>query len=409
VSPSSARFALLLPVLLGACVDKTDTRRWYSARTDEAPSSAVKVNVYASPGATALPADPLSQLSDAGQVALIKAITERTRTLAELRAALAAPLMSPPASRLGQPVSDRVTRLLVATLSRPGDYRPGDRIMRAIIHVRALNFTFGGYTIAQTDRKTVDVTAVTRNSTNGASLTLSPGPTAIASPIGGSLGFNTSQVFGTSTRLRENPESLTVDIVPSCLSVVREGSHGADLTGNTLISLTTIAETAPTTVRCGLLPGDPSITPTDARRQPFWVIGPDLAFTNGRPTSKSTERPGGLQTYPTVPLEAQIVLDFELRRVESGGEYYDEGEHAVARLKGRSMECQTLVDVDQLMPPLYTLVRQGRGRLGETVNLQATADTEEIPVLFTDFETAKAAAAWVNREHPTRLGALRRP
>jgi hypothetical protein len=154
---------------LGACADLTDTHRWASMKTAKGDDSEVQVRFCAAPVPSSGDQNALrfTAFSNEGQAAFIRTMDAKTRSPAEFRKELAAPLSTSTSGEREQIVVDRSERLLIATLSRPSDYSPGDRIMRAVITVQPRNFTFDGYTVAQTDRQTIDIATLNRTSTRG--------------------------------------------------------------------------------------------------------------------------------------------------------------------------------------------------------------------------------------------------
>jgi len=197
-----------------ACTDLTDARRWSSMRQVPGSGNEVHVNVYAAPAPAgpASPANPFASMSDAAQAAYVTAVDRRTTagSAAEFRSALRAPIAPVADDPAGQAVSDRVRRVLVATLSRPSqEYHPGDRILRAVVYVRPLDFTFGDYTVAQTDLRTIDVSTVNRSTTRSGQLSLTAAPPG--APVGGSAQSSLLQQVGTTMALREPQEELTVN------------------------------------------------------------------------------------------------------------------------------------------------------------------------------------------------------
>lgn len=388
-----------------ACTDLTDARRWSSMRQIPGSGGEVRVNVYAAPAPTvaAGPANPVASMSDAAQAAYVTALDRRTtaRSAAEFRSALRAPIAPAAEDPEGQAVSDRVRRVLVATLSRPSqEYHPGDRILRAVVYVRPLDFTFGDYTVAQTDRRTIDVSTVSRSTTRSGQLSLTAAPPG--SPVGGSAQAGLQQQVGTTMALREPQEELTIDITPTCLTIGREGGYGTDLTGNARIDLTTLADAPARVDRCGLGPEDTALQRGNPGIQRYFVADRGLTFGPKGPSVRTGDAPGRIESFPQRAFRAQVTLDYVLRRVEGGTDYYEEGKQAVALVTGHNVACRTVVPSDQLTPPLW-IVREG-GPTRSTVN--ADVNGELVPLAFLDAEAARAAASWLTRTRATRLGAI---
>ncbi|MBB5695796.1 hypothetical protein [Muricoccus pecuniae] len=365
-----------------------------------------QLRFYAAPAPSG-PADPspLAWLSNEGQAAYIAQFGRLTRTPSALRSELATPPTPRPASRSGQPLNDRTQRLLVATLSRPGHYNPGDRITRAVIYVVPRNFTFGSYSVVQTERQTVDITKLRQSSQVEASITASGTPARVAITPEATIG--STQKTETETNLQDSQEKLTVDIEPSCMRIVQEGARNTDITGNIRIQAAIVTESVPERCRLPEPMGHHRLTP-DAQRmtdlQRLHVIGPELSFRDGRPVLRSTETPGLLRTYPNEPLVADVVMFYTIRRVISGLESYLEGNQHVRLINGVFTDrCQVVLSPVQSLPPLYAVLSRASG--GRLDNVFLEQDGAE--VLFSDPETARSVATWIRASQPTQLGTLR--
>ena len=388
-----------------ACTDLTDARRWSSMRRVPGNGGEVSVNVYSAPAPTgpAGSANPVASMSDAAQAAYVTALDHRAtaRSVAEFQSALRVPIVPLANDLAGQAVSDRVRRVLVATLSRSSqEYYPGDRILRAVVHVRPLDFTFGDYTVAQTDRTTKDVSTVNRSTTRSGQLSLTAAPPG--SPVGGSAQAGLQQQVGTTMVLRESQEDLTIDVTPTCLTIGREGGYGTDLTGNARIDLTTHADAPALVDRCGLGPDDVALERRNPGIQRYFIVDGGLTFGPKGPVIRIGDVPGKIESFPQRAFRAQITLDYVLRRIESGTEYYEEGKQAVALVTGHNVVCRTVVQPDQLTPPLW-IVREG-GPTRSTVN--ADVSGELVPLAFLDAEAARSAASWLTSTGAKRLGAI---
>jgi hypothetical protein len=390
--------AALLTSLSG-CSDLTDARRWSSARNEPGDGSHVDVRFYAAPAPQAAGSPPLQGLSDQAQGAYVTGMARLATTPAALRAEVAAPLSPAAAEREGQPAIDRVPRLLVVTLSRPGGYQAGDRIIRAVIHVLPRNFSFGGYSVAQSDRRTVDITQVTRAASGEASLTIGAGPPLI--PVTAEGRGTVSRRTETVTRVEESVEQLTVDVIPACMRIVQEGARNTDLTGNVRIQATLLTEVQsepcrfPRPAAAGAPPTRTMASPLDVH-----VIGPDLRFVGGVPTLHAARLPGTDRSYSQEPLVADVSVEYVLRRINYGQEYYTEGLQSVTLIHGTRVEpCQTVLSTSQFLPPLY-VVAAADGREVRSTRPQART------LAYTDFATANAMAAWIRTRQPTSLGGL---
>lgn len=416
-------------LILMSCSDTTDLERWSSMRRGNAATGAVEVRVSTIPNRPGSSPPVVTTLSDRGQAALVEALARIPRDRSGfLNDVIGRSPASVPA-RTGQPLSDRAERTLVVTLSRPlgGDenFQPGDRIIRAVVNVRPLNFTMAGYSAIRTDRQSAEVATVTRDSQISGNASLSAGPAAAAAvPVGGSAGLEASRRLQTQATLREWPEVLTVEPIPGCLRMTRESPRGSDLTGNAFVNLSIIAERPPTPAnapnRAGRGADMPCGQTTTATRSPrsamlfvLWVVGPDLQFRDGAPVVAGSARVGALQTHVNEPLQAEVTLDYVLRRIVSGGQHYSEGRHSVELQSGHETLCQTVVQGEDVLPTLYVIGQDGRDdasdddREGRLVRVETAPGDGRTALSFTDFQTARSVARWINRTRPARFGSMR--
>ena len=387
---------VLATLALTSCGNLQDTRRWSSMRQESTSAPLVTARVYIAPAAPLPQQSPISGLSDAGQAAYVTAVAQKSATPADLRRALSQPMGSPTGETPGQPVPDRIQRLVIVALDRPStDYRPGDRIMRAVVRARPANFTFGGYTVAQTDRTSFDISTVTRGTSLKGDLTVSA---PAGAPVGGSAGLTGERTTNVVAKLEESREVFSVDMEPECLRVVQESPQSADLTGNARIAATVRTEAPPQGGNpCGLPQGDVRLSGTDAGPRPFLMVKASPAFRAGRDAGAGSFSLGGLRTYPTQPLYAWVSVSFVLRRIDRGAESHEEGSQAVTLLSGTTAPaCQVVLRPSELMPPLY-IIQARDGVVGQKGGP---------PLAFTDFEVARAFRLWLGRTRPARFEGL---
>ena len=372
-----------------------------------APSSTseVEARVYVAP-APAVPvagaSNPVSGWSDRAQGAFVAGIAAKTGNASAFRDAIT---KGKPDGAGGGSFGtvDGQKRLLVVTLTRPAGYVPGDRIARVVVRIQPINFSLGGYTIAQTDRQTIDVTALTR--TAGLEEDLSVGAPTVA-PVAASAGLKATQGSSSVTKLTESPEKLTVDVVPACMRIVEEGAHGVDLTGNIKIAATLLTETAPIPGECDLAPpADTGFAATTTGESEFFVADPGLAFKAGRPRFERGSPGGALRAFPAHPLIAKVTLDYVLRRVIAGARSYDEGVQDVRLVPGRAVTCQVILPISQAMPPLYALYGPAPdpGHLGDVVTV---GPGDGSILAFTTMDAARNAAEWF-KTGPRTFGTTR--
>ena len=403
---------LLAVALVAGCNGTVDTKRWSSMTPGIAGPSQVSVRVYVAPADTsatnAAASNPMSGWSDRAQGAFITAMAARTKGAAPFKDAIAKSKTGAGATTFAD--VDGQKRLLVVTLTRPGSYAPADRIARVVVRILPVDFTFSGYTLAQTARTTVNVTALTRS--NGLEEDLSVGaPTG--APITGSAGLKATSNNQTVTPLTEAPETLTVDVIPSCMRIVQEGAHSVDLTGNIKISTQLVTQTKPDNTGCDFggvaqpsdvvaAPGQPATylwptVPSSATPNLYYVADSGLSFKNGAPEFKKGSPAGAVRAYPSRPLTARVLLEFWLRRVTTEARSYDESVQDVQLLHGFGDTCQPVMPVSQLMPPLYQLAGPEKANGDPPDVVRVKVGMESPPLLFPSIDAADAAEEWINK------------
>jgi hypothetical protein len=168
-----------------------------------------------------------------------------------------------------------------------------------VVRILPINFSLGGYSIAQTARTPVNVTSLTR--TAGLETSFSAGTPSTA-PMSASAGIKTTAGTQTVTPVTEAVETLTVDVVPSCMRIVQEGAHRNYLTGNIKIAASLLTETLPLPSECNLASQNDAgleITGTGINR--YFVVDPAVSFKDGKPQVKAGSAGGALKGYPAHP------------------------------------------------------------------------------------------------------------
>ena len=376
-SRNCTTMALLLTVT--ACAHQED-RRWKSlsvaqVRTlpaDQQPS----VVVYSFPTPPPLASKTrVRDLSDRGQQAFIAALALKGIDAEALRKAVAKPIDAlPPA-----PGADATAleRTVVINVSKPIGSQVGDRLMRTIVTIRptAGQFEFAGYTIVATDNKLLPIAHLEDESNQSLDVSLAP-------KIGGfgdnTVGGKLSHSAKSTTDVNQQFENLGVDISPDRLAITRESERNLDVQGNTIIALT-------------LVPPPAAMTATALLADKF------EGFDKGKRLSSAKTK---LEVEPisylrSCALQADVVLDYVMRHIDRGQEYYTEGKQTVSLVPGRAQTQVELVRASETQPPLFqiSLLRQGRTQGSLLARL---SNGTSAPLLFGSFDEARAFATWLN-------------
>ncbi|TDW68999.1 hypothetical protein EDF57_101893 [Novosphingobium sp. PhB55] len=381
--------ALTLTLLAGGCTHPED-RRWtamtasYSITADEAPS----VTVYAFAPPKAGNKTGVKDLSDHGQAAWIDALANSPADAAALRKALSAPLESE-AGATGSVDRSKLARTLVISVRKGAVSQPGDRLMRTVVtitpHIPAGEagppFEFAGYSVVATDTKVQSIAKLETTTDTKLSASLAPG-------IGG---FGDNSVAGelahsrtTSADITQQYENLGIDILPNRMIITRESERGLDVVGNTLIALTLAA-------------------PIDSERaHSAYLAGTNKLWDKG---SMLSEGAASMEVQPLTyfarcDLQVDVALNFQLRRITSGREFYTEGKQSVEIVTAAGeTTTQTLIRASDAQGALYQILAKS----GSAV-LVSPPGSNQRRLLFDSFDEAKRMAAWLNAGARTKVG-----
>ena len=390
------RLVLLLLLLLAACSDKTDLRRFASATDVEANPSELTLRLSIG----SVPSTPsrarITDLSDHGQGEMVRAWRGFARSSSDLDR-----LFDPPAGnvpREGQAILDRATRQITANVLHPPRSRhPGDRIDSFRVSIRPLNFTLDNYRNAEGQITIIERAQVQRTSSRDTGQSIgTDAPAGV--PISAKLTAGQRQELQTSSKITET-NGILAAVLPHCLIFDRHGSAYYDIDGNTSVEATLNTEqVAPRREECDIAPRDgiPVVSPDLVQ---YWVVDAPLTWDGNRISVKPSGRPGSVQTYPLKPLAALVRFDFTLRRVLGSGRDLPEGAQAAEYRHGLDLSCREL---QPLGNGLYKVMVSGFS----TLNVVGEG-AEPMALVFTDYARASRFAAWLSRARPNHLGALR--
>jgi hypothetical protein len=262
--------------------------------------------------------------------------------------------------------------------------------MRTVVRIRPRrtgaqnSFEFAGYTIAATDTKIQNIANLETSSQASLSATLAP-------TIGGfgdnSVEGGISRSHKTSAVITQQYENLNIDIVPHELIVTRESERGLDVIGNTIVALT--------------------LAPPPRTDEPVaFLAGATKLYDKGKALAAARAefevRP--LAFLSACPLYADVELDYQLRRIVQGREYYTEGKQRVAIVRG-SLEAEEypLVRADEAQRALYQIVVSAGGTRSQL--FARTTDGSQKALLLDDYESARSLAHWLQQGGGSRPGA----
>lgn len=347
---------------------------------------------YPTPPKDAPPALTVKDFSDRGQATLIDRLTRKGAKPDDIRAAVAKPIKTAPSGTsdpiiTGKKELYQFDRTLVATVTKGTTERPGDRLIWTWVLVKPINFVFTGYTVVATNNQTLNIENVQNQTTAQVQGQLSanvPGSATLNPSVSGSL----SNQYTTSATINQQYEQLGVDILPTFLRVYQESERNQDVAGNTIIKVSALA--------------DPTLLVAPVGSTGI-LEGSNLKITKaGKPLApKAASLDMELIKTPlNCPLRAKARLIYEIRRIVGNERSYVEGEQKVAieqhATPWREFDVVRLEDV---APAAFGISNQNG------INIFAkTQGGIRLPLAFSDYETARAMALWMNDEHATSIG-----
>ena len=395
-SPATQRPALVLPAGSPLAALKDTSIQVYSFPTpaDPKPTTSVK------------------DLSDRGQAALIEALSHPAAAADKL-SSLSKPLGGgDPDVENAATLDETFKRTLVATVTKGFDAKPGDRLVRTWIVVRPRNFVFQNYSVVATDNETLNIEAITNQTTASASATLgdtasrtststvtppsgSTVPTlttVLAKVLGTSAGLTggLSNQYTTSATINQQYVKLSADIRPDELRIYRESERNLDVAGNTLVALTlrTVPEAWHDTAREVDTQRVTGLTLVEAGK----LIDPDKINHDDK---KPNLKVGLEKSAPRCPLVADVSLLFETREVKKNARSYVEGQQSAAYVrKATTPRTVELVSGDDVRKASWRIYGGHDPQSAHPLKLDDPF-SQTLPLDFSSYEQARAFTIWL--------------
>jgi hypothetical protein len=307
----------------------------------------------------------------------------------------------------------RVDRILVATVTKGLDTLPGDRLLWTRVFVEPINFEFAGYTIADTDNKSIKLTSI-ENSIN-TKLSIKDGAAAEVPVLGKpEFGQELEKTQKATAEVNEQYENLGIDIQPDYLRIIRESATGGDVAGNTRIRLTILTDpsiiwcrsaeenkqkrckpTAPAAANQGTDPDDKLV-----------LVVSNVHLADGEKDPRIDALPQSV--LPHCPLKANVRMLYEMRNIANGRENLLEGSQQVALSQDAdSADTVDIVPADDIAPAVWS-IKVTDAKPDARANLPVTADASDLfaqidngsprKLVFTDYLTASELAHWLKTQ-----------
>lgn len=305
----------------------------------------------------------------------------------------------------------RFDRVLVATVAKGLDWRPGDRMEWSRVLIEPINFFFAGYTVAATDNETVKVSSIEATSARKFSADIAATIPGLEGPKA-SVGPSSEHSIKTTSDINAQYEKLGIDIMPNFLRIIRESETGGDVVGNTTVSLTAVTDAQsirkqfPSDKSSSAYPGDETVllvtgTHFDKRDQ-------------GKPSGDQPGQANLIDVLPQAPvphcaLRARVWMLYEERRVDSGRESYDESKQAVTLVHdAEDKQDVDIVSADEVSPAVWSIKicnpAKCDGDDPDSTPLQAKFGGvgQWRKVVFTDYGVAVKVVHWLRTTPPDR-------
>ncbi len=358
--------------------------------------------------APARPSPTLRDLADGGQAEAIRFLEQDPGLKAKAWANISNALDDSRA-RVGERDPFRFDRVLVANVAKGIDWRPGDRMVWTRVLIQPINFSFAGYSVAETDNETLKVTSVERTDSRKFSGDLSATIPGMEGPKA-ELGPSSEHTVKTNSDINAQYEKLGIDIMPYFLRVMRESETGGDAVGNTKVLLTAVTD--PDAI-WRKYPNEPTRRVADGDPIVLLVTGTHFNDVADEQATSASRRPA-IDVLPQVPvphcaLRARVWMIYEERQIDRGRESYDESKQAVVLSHdAEDKQDVDIVSADEVSPAVWTLrlceeatcAGDDHHTLMASVPEPSGAQDKTAwrKVVFTDYGVAIRLAHWLRTE-----------
>ncbi len=346
----------------------------------DAKSPSLSITSQAADPDTPLTAKTLPERAAA---AYIRALAAQSKDPSKLRALMATPIRK---GDSGSAAND-LPRVMVIDVQRNG-VRPADRFMMTEVDVKPTmapagpDYVFTDYQAASTANSNISIGTVSvTNQTTG---TLSATPTIAAASLG-AASYSVQSTNASTHNISETTQ-LSVNAMPTLVTVVRTGGEGVDLVGNTLVKLT--------------------VHLPEASAFPIFVADTDLFEDDGsrKPPAKAKVTITPTQFVAAHDIYACAKLKYVDRQVESGTRYRDEG-HQTVKFFSDFVDWTPFLLVPKAdMQSSVWLIMSLSAEMKPEIALEMDSELGWVPLYFDNYDKAQAFRAWVAKERTTSVG-----
>jgi hypothetical protein len=368
-----------LSVALVGCAGQSTFKRW-DKDVQLADAEAPRLSIYSKPND---PPDSLSlkSLPERAAAEYIRALSDKIKDPDKFRQALAQPIESD-----SKKLKDFGKLPRTLTISTERAYvRPGDRLLETYIIIEPQSFSFVDYDKASTTfgASALGTLSIADNRTASAELdptfgTVGAGKASIQSVIGTTATEN----------ITERPE-FTVSPSARRLEIVKTGTYGTDLNGDTVVSANFQIDDA-----------------TDKNMQTgdrvYTLVEPVLRNEKGDVLlpGKASLKTSKIKVANPGPLYVCARLGYEDRVVTAGNSYYDEGRQSVEvpKMQWTAPQAFQVATADESTQPLWVI----EGPAGPAIKVDDGLSIYT-PV-FDGYGSAEDLISWLVRRPTSSIG-----
>jgi hypothetical protein len=343
--------------------------------------SNVDVSIVFSPAVTPQTSGKTgTDLSDGAQAAYISALSQKSKTVEDLRNNLAAAI-----GRGGELAAARDSSLiygsLIITVSDVGPFNPADRIERTEVEIKLDNAKIHSWSAVQTAYTIVNAGTIKSSLQKGGELGVTASSPNLPVGITGKASIQNS--ISDELTVSQRVEDVTPIFNPNdgTINIIRHGGFGLNLTGNTILNAS--FQPDPGSVAS---PEFFSIKSTKDKNG-NWLPPHKLEFD-----VKTIKLPRGVGD-----IKGTITLTYTLRHVIKGDDTYQERDDSVEeRTYTKTQSNITLIPAENVGPLTFGLYSASNG---QPLYVRRVFRHKDSPFCFESYESAQNFSDYLNRPH----------
>lgn len=318
-----------------------------------------------------------ADLTDRAQAAYISALSQKSKTIDDLRKNFD--------SRIGNGVESTLRNItsfdgtLIITVSEAGPFNPADRLERTEVEIKLDQVRIRSWSAVQTAYSTVNAGTIQSTLQKGAELGLSSPPT---SPVGitGKAAIQTSRSEELMASLRVEDVTPMFDPINGSIKILRHGGFGLNLTGNTILHATFEPKPEYTAY--------PELFSVTTTGENGWLLPDELKLN-----VQTTKLPRGIGD-----ITGTVTLTYITRHVTKGDKTYQEGDDIVKMISDKKVrEHIVLIPAEKIQHQTFGLKSAFGDFIGQPLYIKRPQRTDDAPLCFDDYGSAQDFLDYLNR------------